>query len=380
MEEEHVRHGRIAGELLHDPGVDRRLRRLVGRRHVLRACVGAGGARHDADLPADLGDREAEPVLERRLRGAVERVPDRLLDPVQVRDARVRPRESLLERVGRRARVGVEREGVHDRPGAPARVVGRADVVDELHGRMGGVARRARVVVAPFREPEPEHADRVVDALQGVVAAREELLVAVRRRVRAVGAELRLPVARLVRLVADDEVGHLRIRPREPLQEVDELRLGGRARREHPRPQGIDGEDDPDPAGPRLRQHTVEEARLGHPSGEGRVPVDRDRVLGQSDVVQLRVERGAAIVRVLAGVLGDAIANDAGRSAGEEERSDGARECRNRSTQGEESIGRRAATLEPVGPAGAGPTALRSGLPSRRRRRRTSGRRRRPSR
>ena len=88
--------------------VDRRLCQLVRDRDVLETSVARTSGR--VDLPTDLVQVEAQAVHRRRLPRAVERIPQRLLDAVEVDEARVRPRVSALERIGRLVRIGMEAE------------------------------------------------------------------------------------------------------------------------------------------------------------------------------------------------------------------------------------------------------------------------------
>ena len=260
----------------------------------------------DPDLPADLGDRELEALLEGRLSGAGERVPDRLLDPVEVLRARVRPGEPAGQRIERVPRIGVEREGVHERPGAAARAVRRTGRGDEVQRRDRDVGARPRVVVAPLREGEAEHADLRIDRLQRVVARRERAHVGRGRELLAAGPELRLPEAGLVRLVADDEVPHSRVAAREPLEERGVLRRRVRIRRVVLRVPEVDVDDDAHARELRLRDRSVEKRLLRIGRRVLRVPPDDDRVLGAVHLAELREERGAVVARVLARVVGDA--------------------------------------------------------------------------
>src|SRR5262249_57128542 len=88
-EEVHLGDGRVARCLTDKGSVDRGLLRLARDGHVLLACV--ADARRGADLPADLVEIELETLHRRRLRRAVERVPETLLDAVEVGEPRVGP-------------------------------------------------------------------------------------------------------------------------------------------------------------------------------------------------------------------------------------------------------------------------------------------------
>ena len=123
---------RVTGRLADELAVDRRLRHLVGDADVLDAAVPDAAGR--ADLPADLVEMELEPFDRRRLRGAVEGIPERLLHAVEVGEARVRPGVPALERIGRLVRVRVEAERVHQRQRAAASAVPLAERAQEAHG------------------------------------------------------------------------------------------------------------------------------------------------------------------------------------------------------------------------------------------------------
>src|SRR5205823_9948098 len=106
----------IAADEMHDVRVVLRLSSLVDRDDVLRACIELLQRGGDRDLPARLVEVELEGVgwcrlaalREHRLPGAVEGVPDGLLDPVEVRDAGLRPRIALERRVVVLIRIRVE--------------------------------------------------------------------------------------------------------------------------------------------------------------------------------------------------------------------------------------------------------------------------------
>ena len=78
-------------------------------------------------------------------------------------------------------------------------------------GEVDGLSAALGDVVATRREADADHGDGRVDALERVVAGRQRRLVGGARERRARARELRLPEPRLVRLVADDEVLHLRV-------------------------------------------------------------------------------------------------------------------------------------------------------------------------
>src|SRR5206468_5335240 len=98
-------------------------------------------------------------LREHRLRGAVEGVPHRLLDPVEVRDSRLRPRIALQGRIVVLVRVRMEAELVHQRLGPLARAVGDAEVVEEANGRGRDVVLRERVVVPARRQADTDRSE-----------------------------------------------------------------------------------------------------------------------------------------------------------------------------------------------------------------------------
>ena len=349
MEEVERGHGRVALDEADEVAVDARLHGLGDRLRVLAPGVRALLARRDRGLPARLVEEERERrrgrrggrerparLRERRLRGPGEGIPDRLLDAREVGHAGVRPLVALEQRVVRRARVRVrmERELVHDRPRPAARPVGGAEVVDEAHRRRGHVAARVRVVVAARGESEPDDVDRRVDGLERVVRQREHLLVGRPGEPAPARRELRPPEARLVRLVADDELLHLRVRPREQRRVARERERAARRRRHVGRVARMDAEDDLHVVGGRNGQGAVEERLLLDLGRVRRVPEDGDSVLGHTEVGERGEERRAAVVGVLAGVLGDAETD--GRVG---PRGDAERERKREQDAGDESVG-----------------------------------------
>ena len=147
----------IAGRFADDLAVDRSLARLVRHGHVLEAAVADASLR--VDLPADLVQVELQAVERRRLSRAVERVPERLLEPVEVREPRVRPLVSALEGIRRLVRVRMEAECVHERLRAAAPPVPRAERPQEADGRRRDVVLRGRAVVPARREADADDRD-----------------------------------------------------------------------------------------------------------------------------------------------------------------------------------------------------------------------------
>ena len=250
---------RVAGTDLRELDVIRRLLRLADRDDVLRRAVVRGLVpRHDSllarlvhvdrqPLRCGEGRRCAAGLLgDRRLARAVERIPERLLDAIEVRSAGLRPLELLREWVRvLDGRIRMEVELVEDRLRPSRRLVGVTHVLDEPHGRVARVRRRVCVVVAARRDRGAPD-DRIGSyRLQRVVRLRERVLVVGRRCVLAVHI-LRLPEAIDVRFVADDQVLHGRERLADEANEGRELRLHARVRADRGRVQRIDREDRPD--------------------------------------------------------------------------------------------------------------------------------------
>ena len=154
-----------------------------------------------------------------------------------------------MREVGRGARavrVGVEVEAVHDRLRPVAGAVEAAEVRDEGGGGVR-LAARGRVVAAVRRDRAADHVDRRVDRLQRVVALRQQPLVVARGDVDPLRAELRPPEAVEVRLVADDEVVHVRAAPSRARRRRRRTRRGRGRERRCLRAPLVDAEDDPDP-------------------------------------------------------------------------------------------------------------------------------------
>ena len=103
----------------------------------------------------------------------------------------------------------MHREHVEHGARSAARAVGSPEVLDEA-GRRVRLALAVRVVAAAGREGTADHVHVRIDALDRVVGLGQERQVGGRRRVGAVGPELRHPEEVEVRLVADDHVVHVR--------------------------------------------------------------------------------------------------------------------------------------------------------------------------
>ena len=267
---------------------------------------------------------EPEPVRGRRLRRAVERVPQRLLDPVEVHEARVRPAVAAIERVGRPVRVRVEAERVHQRPRPAARPVPGAEGAEEADRRGRDVALRLRLVVPARREPDADDLERGIDRLQGVVGGREIRPEGRRGRVRARRLELRAPERGLVRLVADHELPHLRVRAGDRRDVAREeagraepgLDLPGRVR--------IDGENDPQPGVEGVRDRLVEQGLVLDHDGLARLEPHPDHGLPEPDRAHLPIQRRAAVGVVLRRVVvGAHVGGRGSRRSGQEREREG---------------------------------------------------------
>ena len=257
---------------------------------------------------------------EHRLAGAVEGVPERELDARGVDAAGVRPRISGLDRVGVDVRVAVPRELVEQRRRAPAHPVRLAERRDPADGRDGRVARRVRQVVAARREADADHVEGAVVALQLVVAVGEHGLHRGRRRGRPVAVPDRRPEARLVRLIADDDLAHVRVALHHDHRVVAEGLHRTRRRRRHRRQLRVDREDDLDVVLLRNRDHPVEERLVLDRRRRAGIPEHRDAVRGRPELVHLGEEPVAAVVRVLRRVVGEADVRTGDRRAREPER------------------------------------------------------------
>ncbi len=233
----------------------------------------------------------------------MEGIPEGLLDAPQIRIPRVRPVVVTQQRIGRRPRVEMEREPVHQRRRPPGLAVPRPERAEEAHRRGGEVASRRRVVVPARGKPDADDGDVRVDVLQRVVGGGEVAAERGRRQHHPLLRELRPPERRLVRLVADHELRHLRKRARDDgdvLGEGAHLRLRPR---ERPRRVRVHGEDDLEP----------QPVRLGHGLVEERLALDRVRLardeahghhgLLQADRGHLLEERAAAVLGELARVV-----------------------------------------------------------------------------
>ena len=174
------------------------------------------------------------------------------------------------------------------------------------------------VVVPARRKADADHVDRGIDRLQCVVGRREQRLVGGPRQIGPGGAELRLPEARLVWLVADHVVLHERIRTRELLEEGRELGNPGGRRGDVARMRRRDREEDADGVDRRLWEPVIEARLVGNRRRLGGVPVDRDSVLGCAEVVEGRVEHRR--IAQGAGVLGDPKGDIRGRPPTQSER------------------------------------------------------------
>ena len=166
--------------------------------------------------------------------------------------------------------VDVDRDSVHDRLGAAARPVGRAEIEQELRRRVGRTRRRD--VAAARREPAADHLHVGVGRLQRVVGLGQERLVGCCGDVLAVRPELRHPEEVEVRLVPDDHVanGGQRLRERGHVRGESGTRLGVRGGR---RAELIDREHGLDVLSDRRVDGAAERRQIGR--GVAVAPPDR---------------------------------------------------------------------------------------------------------
>jgi hypothetical protein len=113
-------------------------------------------------------------------------------------------------------------EHVQDRPAAAARPDCGAEILDEGRRRVR-LPLSPGIVLAARRKRTRDHVHVLVDGLQRIVGLGQHAVVRGRRGVVAAGVELGHPEEIQVRLVADDDVPHLRDRAR------DRRRVGGEA-------------------------------------------------------------------------------------------------------------------------------------------------------
>ena len=123
-----------------------------------------------------------------------------------------------------------------------------------------------------------------------------------------------------VRLVADDEVLHLRERARDKGGPGGEVSRRARRLGDRPRPLGIEGERDADPVGRGDVDRVGDGVAVIDRRRPRRVPEDRDPVLLEPDVLHRVVEGLGDCGRLLRMVVGDAHADVGARGRGEHER------------------------------------------------------------
>src|SRR6185437_5235383 len=158
---------------------------LVEDRNVLAARVERSLLRRDLRLVADLVDVDMDVrpgaritrLTEKGLRGAVECVPPRLLEPVEVGATDLRPRVADGGSVGVQIGIAMDRDLVRDWLGSPARAIRLTDLFQKSDRGVRHVARRFEVVVAARREAEGDHRDLRVDSLDRVVTGGHRLLL-----------------------------------------------------------------------------------------------------------------------------------------------------------------------------------------------------------
>ena len=191
-------------------------------------------------------------------------------------------------------------------------------------GEVEAFVAASRVVVPARRERDAEHGDRRIDCLQRVVGLPEDPRVRGACETGAPGAELRLPEARLVRLVADSNVLHLAVGARDLGDEGDELvrRRGGAEERACPA--GRDHDRESNPRRRRVRDVAVERGLVPDRRRVVGIPREGDAVLGQPDVLHRREEGRTAVLGQLSAVVRHADAHVCGGRRREQERSAGA--------------------------------------------------------
>ena len=300
-EEVHLGDVDVASSGAHELGVHRRLRRLIRDRHVL--TPGVARQRLRPHLPADLVEIELQPVHGRRLGSPVERIPERLLDPIEVREPGVRPHIALAKRVGRLGRIRMEAEPVHERCGTPTCAVPASERLEEAHRRGGDVARGAGIIVAARREPDTDHRDRRIDRLEGVVRGREVRTGGCGRDVHATASELRSEKGRLVRLVHDGELPDLRVSRCHTRQPGCERLWRAEASLELTRRIWIDREDDADSRSGCVPHSRVEASSRVDVGRSARTEADGEDRLPEPERRHLREVRLAPVDEELRGVV-----------------------------------------------------------------------------
>ena len=217
-------------------------------------------------------------------------------------DARFGPPVAAIERIGRLVRVRMEAESVHQGRGRPSRGTRR-----RARGGSGSatssVALRLRLVVPARREPDADDLERGIDGLQGVVGGPGTARRPPQTRSRPT-AELWPPERGLIRLVADHDLPHLRVRAgdrRDPAREQagraePGLDLPGRIR--------IDGENDPEPGveafGIALSSRALSWITMGS-LGLNRTPITVCPSPTSPSPIQRRAAVGVVLRRVVVG-------------------------------------------------------------------------------
>ena len=217
--------------------------------------------------------------------------------------------------------MAVNRDVVRDRASAPTRAVGVAEVLHEQDRRARDVARGLEVVVAARGETERDHVDVRVHRLERVVTRSHRRLL--HRACDAVAGcvELRLVEARLISLVQADDLRHLRVPRRDLRRELCEELHAVRRVDERASFGRIDREDDVDSVRARLREGAIEERLVDDRRRSRGIPEHGDSVLSHAQVGERVEEPGPSVLRVLAGVVGDAEGR-AARGTREGERAD----------------------------------------------------------
>ena len=172
--------------------------------------------------------------------------------------------------------------------------------------RTGEVEAFVAAVALSFPRGESETPSTVivgVDGLQRVVGLGQHSRIRGAGETRAASAELRLPEAWLVRLVADADVLDLAIGARDLGEEGNELIPCRGGVEEGAGAAGRDHDRDANPGSRGVRHVAIEYRLLPDRRRVVGVPGERDPILGQADVPHGGEEGGAAVLRQLSAVV-----------------------------------------------------------------------------